>query len=595
MNVFLFCSTGTFGQLFQAPDFTDRILHFHTDINVQKNGELNVTEYITIYNGNGQGNAANNDIQRGIVRDFPTVYTDKNGYKVNTGFSLKSVSRNEVTEPYIKEMLINGERIMIGKSDVFIDTGVYTYKLEYITNQQIRFDTVKDELYWNVNGNGWVFTADSISCAIRFPEGAKIFEFDCYTGVQGSTDKDCRGSKISDNEIFFTSTRRMNAYEGLTVAAAVEKGILIQPGKAEEAVSFLKANYILPFLSALLIFLFGFYYNAWRKKGRDPKQGTIFPQFEPPAGLSPADTGYIRDQKYTSRLFAATLVDAAVHKELEISVDRVGTIFKANEYTFKKPDKVEGVNTAEKIRQYGFSMNDIYGEKAKSGTYNPVFKRLNASLEKTLKDKFLLTKKSKPAKRGMFALNSGFGYIGIVLFLLGLVVSFFFTVNFFSKPVFILTVCLMLAILLVNIIFIRIMKAYTKEGRAITDHILGFKMYLEQAEQKMYNMLTPPEKNLELFEKYLPYAIALGVENEWAEKFDSIIQQAITAGYQPAYFMVSSGSFSNNFNVAAMSAGISSGLSSTISSASTPPSSSSGSGGGGSSGGGGGGGGGGGW
>jgi hypothetical protein len=294
-------------------------------------------------------------------------------------------------------------------------------------------------------------------------------------------------------------------------------------------------------------------------------------------------------------LFAATLVDAAVHKDLEIAVDRAGTIFKTNEYTFKKPDKTAGDGTAGKISRYGFPITDIYGEKAKSGTYNPTFKSLNTSLEKTLKDRFLLTQKSKPGARGMFALNSGFGYLGIVLFILALIVSFFFTVNFFSKPVFIITVCLMVAILLVNIIFIRIMKAYTKEGRAVTDHILGFKMYLAQAEQRMYNMLTPPEKNLELFEKYLPYAIALGVENEWAEKFDSIIQKAIAEGYQPAYFRGSSGSFGNNFNVAAMSAGISSGLSSTISSASTPPSSSSGSGGGGSSGGGGGGGGGGGW
>ncbi len=577
------------------PDYSDRILQFHTDIAVQRNGDLNVTEYITVYNGNGHGNSANNDIQRGIVRDFPTVYTDKDGYKVKTGFSLKQVSRNDMAEPYITEMLVNGERIMIGKSDVFIDTGVYTYKLEYITNQQVRFDTAKDELYWNVNGNGWVFTADSISCSIRFPEGANIFEYDCYTGVQGSTEKDCRSRKASGNEIFFSSTRRMNAYEGLTVAAAIEKGVLIAPGKAASTWLFLKANYILPFLSALLLFLFGFYFSAWRKKGRDPKQGTIFPQFEPPAGLTPADTGYILDQKYRSRLFAASLVDAAVNKDLEISVDRVGTIFKTNEYTFLKPDKVEGVGTAEKISQYGFSLHEIYGEKAKSGTYNPVFKNLNTTLEKNLKDKFLLTKKTKPGARGMFALNSGFGYLGMVLFFLGLIVSFFFTVNFFSKQVFIITVFLMLAILLVNIIFMRIMKAYTKEGRAITDHILGFKMYLEQAEQRMYNMLTPPEKNLELFEKYLPYAIALGVENEWAEKFDSIIQQAIAEGYQPAYFRGSAGSFSNNFNVAAMSAGISSGLSSTISSASTPPSSSSGSSGGGSSGGGGGGGGGGGW
>jgi uncharacterized membrane protein len=221
---------------------------------------------------------------------------------------------------------------------------------------------------------------------------------------------------------------------------------------------------------------------------------------------------------------------------------------------------------------------------------------LNSSLEKTLKDRFLFTKKAKPGVRAMFAKNSGYGYLGIVLLFLALIVSFFFTVNFFSRPVFIITICLFISILLLNIIFIRIMGAYTLEGRAVTDHILGFKMYLEQADQRVYNMLTPPEKSLDLFEKYLPYAIALGVENAWAEKFDSIIQHAIDTGYQPAYFRGNASSFSNNFNVAAMSAGISSGLSSTISSAATPPSSSSsGSGGGGSSGGGGGGGGGGGW
>jgi hypothetical protein len=215
--------------------------------------------------------------------------------------------------------------------------------LEYTTNNQVRFDSTKDELYWNVNGTGWVFTADSISCIIRFPEGAKIFEFDCYTGLQGSTESDCQGNKLSDNEIFFYAGRRMNAYEGLTVAAAIQKGILTAPGKTAGAWNFIKSNYIIPFLSALFIFLFSFYYKAWRKKGRDPQQGTIFPQFEPPPGLTPADTGFILDQKYKPRLFAATLVDAAVNKELEISVDRVGTLFKTYEYSFRKPDIVEGV------------------------------------------------------------------------------------------------------------------------------------------------------------------------------------------------------------------------------------------------------------
>jgi uncharacterized membrane protein len=149
--------------------------------------------------------------------------------------------------------------------------------------------------------------------------------------------------------------------------------------------------------------------------------------------------------------------------------------------------------------------------------------------------------------------------------------------------------------LIVHLVFRSIMSAYTKEGRQLVDHLLGFRMYLAQAEKHVYNQLAPPERTLELFEKYLPYAIALEVENEWSSKFDDIVAKAIAEGYTPGYYSVSGGRM-HHFTASELSRGISSGLSSTVSSASTPPSSSrGGSSGGGRSGGGGGGGGGGGW
>jgi len=136
------------------------------------------------------------------------------------------------------------------------------------------------------------------------------------------------------------------------------------------------------------------------------------------------------------------------------------------------------------------------------------------------------------------------------------------------------------------------MRAYTKEGRKLTDEVLGFKLYLETAEQKRFDTLNPPGMTMQLFEKYLPYAIALDCENEWSAKFEHVIQQAIESGYQPVFYRMQG----STFNASSFTSGFSSGISSTIASASTPPSSSSGgSGGGGSSGGGGGGGGGGGW
>jgi len=135
--------------------------------------------------------------------------------------------------------------------------------------------------------------------------------------------------------------------------------------------------------------------------------------------------------------------------------------------------------------------------------------------------------------------------------------------------------------------------APTPEGRAVLDHVAGFKQYLSITERERLDRMTPPKDTPEIFEKYLPYAIALGVENRWAERFAGVLAAAAASGHQG--FLWYSGSSSPWDNPTGFADSVGSSLSSTISSASTAPGSSSGSGGGGSSGGGGGGGGGGGW
>lgn len=136
------------------------------------------------------------------------------------------------------------------------------------------------------------------------------------------------------------------------------------------------------------------------------------------------------------------------------------------------------------------------------------------------------------------------------------------------------------------------MKAPTIKGRQAIDQIEGLKLYLSIAEKDRLNQLNPPEKTPEVFEKFLPYALALDVEQEWCEQFADVVASARAEnGYVPTWYT------GGNFATKGVS-GIASSLgaiSSSISSSSSPPGSSSGGGGGGSSGGGGGGGGGGGW
>ncbi len=72
------------------------------------------------------------------------------------------------------------------------------------------------------------------------------------------------------------------------------------------------------------------------------------------------------------------------------------------------------------------------------------------------------------------------------------------------------------------------------------------------AEEKRLEMLNPPEKTPELFEKLLPYAIALDCENIWGEKFAAVLAAAsyvAPAWYVGQNFAVNRfDSFSNDLN-----------------------------------------------
>jgi uncharacterized membrane protein len=133
------------------------------------------------------------------------------------------------------------------------------------------------------------------------------------------------------------------------------------------------------------------------------------------------------------------------------------------------------------------------------------------------------------------------------------------------------------------------------------DRVDGFKMFLTAVDADRLQTLQttiPPEKTPQLFERFLPYALALGVEHAWAEQFSQVLARAVAAGagggtsYSPSWY---AGAGFASFSASEFTSSFSSSFSSAVSSSSAAPGSSSGSGGGGSSGGGGGGGGGGGW
>jgi uncharacterized membrane protein len=180
-----------------------------------------------------------------------------------------------------------------------------------------------------------------------------------------------------------------------------------------------------------------------------------------------------------------------------------------------------------------------------------------------------------------------------------------FALPFFAAEVFVLytisqsspaLATLPIVVAAVNIVFYHLLKAPTSLGRRMLDKIEGFKMFLAATEADRLQRMHPAGRTPELYEKFLPYALALGVEQQWTEQFSDVLSRAAQpdgrAGYHPRWY---SGSNWDGARIGGFAGSMGDSLSGAISSSSSAPGSSSGGGGGGSSGGGGGGGGGGAW
>lgn len=611
------------------------IASFVSDVTVAADGGLTVRETITV-------NAEGSQIRRGILRDFPTAYTRPGGTRVHVGFEVLKVERDGNSEPFSVESLSNGRRIRIGDEDVFLTYGRHSYDIYYKTSRQIGFFDSFDELYWNVTGNGWTLPILNATAIIRLPAGAEISWNAVYTGAYGEAGGDAEVTQTSGARFAARTTRALGEGEGFTVAVAWQKGVVAPPTASE-----LRQNWILDNLGyfgliATLLIVAVYYLYAWFRVGRDPPRGNVFPHFRPPDGLGPAGVRYIWRQGFDDKAFAAAVVGLAVKGRANISDD--GGTFSI--------EKLRGSGKENLTRSESALFAGLPGSTlVLKQTSHSAVGTARSALMGALKDEYdgIMFLRNFGWFAAGFAVSlaglviSGFmmpeGEGAIVLFTTlfssvwwGVILAVgFSTVKgvFGSSSIWLRIRSLMGLVFLIpfvgagvavpaltwfaegmspamkwfiagsillagfNFMFYWLLRAATPSGRKVLDQIEGFRMYLTTAEEERLKVLNPPERTPQLFERYLPYAMALDCENEWSDKFTAVLAATAAAGAATsagAWYHGSSGFGSRDFTDS-----IGSSLASSISSAATAPGSSSGSGGGGFSGGGGGGGGGSGW
>lgn len=550
----------------------EKINSFHTDLTVAPDGQLTVTEEITIH-------AEGVQFKRGIVRRLPLIFIDHNGRKRRVKYNLVAVQADGASSPYHTETESDFFALYVGDKDSFIPRGDHAYRITYTTKGQVGFFPNFDEIYWNVNGNGWNFAIDSISALIHLPAAAQVRQTACYTGAQGSTERACSDSIIDAHTVRFLG-RAMGAYEGLTVAVGFQKGVVAEPPPP----SFLEKNAVPLVGGFITLLLLLYYFLTWFRFGRDPDMPTVIPLFEAPNNLSPASVAMVMKGRFDNDQITPAMINLAVKGFIRIEEEKekmlLGLITKET-YTLEKLKPGSGLPREEQeLLNHMFGSGQ--GNFVIDGTYSPGVQSMASAFRGTLRDQWhgFLNKGN----------NYRFWWIPILTVIVCAIALLVLHDSYWGEHDGWYVVAFVLANVILFLLYHYLIKRPSEEKQALRSRLNGFKMYLGAAEEKQLQHFNPPAMTPEVFEKYLPYAIAFGVEEVWGDRFQDMIAKALVPpDYRPGWYGGSIGHFGS------FSSHVNASFSSSMSSSSTPPSSSGGSGGGGSSGGGGGGGGGGGW
>jgi uncharacterized membrane protein len=518
-----------------------RIADFQDTILVNQHAVVTVKERITlVFIGEWHG------IHRTIPVEYPgprgtnyTLFLDVTGVTDGNGHKLKYESRKKGDYRDLK-IYIPGA----------VDT-TRTVEIDYTLRDAIRFFEDHDEFYWNVTGNDWPVPIDHATARVSFPvSAAGSLRAQAFTGVYGSTGHEAT-SDVNGPDVSFETTNPLPMRGGLTIDVYVPKGILHEPSALTRALWFLGSNPIafLPFMTL------GVMFGLWWYKGRDPDAGvSVAPLYEPPPDISPAEAGTLLDDKIDPRDITSTIVDLAVrgYIKIEETVDK-GLLFHHKDYIFhllKPHEQWSGLAPHERVM-----LENIYAGGGTQTRLSSLKNHFYTAIP-TIRTDIM----SALRRKGMYLVDpeSANAYsLGAIV----VIVAPFVLIQFLGwKDVFSSVGLLLLSGAISAVIwwlFARQMTAKTRKGARTLVSVLGFQEFMNRVDADRLKRMPP-----DTFEKYLPYAMALGVEHQWAQAFTGIIKDPPNwyaspngmVGFSPLFFTSSMHSMATDMHQVFVSA-----------------------------------------
>ncbi|MGH9704850.1 MAG: DUF2207 domain-containing protein [Candidatus Acidiferrales bacterium] len=520
-----------------------RIQNFDVSIEVQPDATCIVTEIIQAkFTGEWHG----------LYRTIPVQYTTQRGFGYTLFLDLLSITGDSGDPLKYEVSTQRGYK----KFKIYVPGAVNatrTVTLRYRVEDGLRFFDDHDELYWNITGNEWDVPIDHATARIVLPQGVTGVRTLVFTGAYGSREQDA-DVDVTGNIIQIHMRRRLDFHEGLTAVIGWGKGFVHEPGWPQHALLFLRSNW--PLVIPILVFFFMLW--MWSTRGRDPRLRPIAVQYEPPQGLSPGEVGTLADNRADMRDITATIVDLAVRGYLTIEqteTDQMLGLVHHRSYSFhlKKPSgEWDSLKPHEQTLLSalfdGGSSDSVTLMELQNHFYTHLPTIRNRIFDGLMDSKYYLHRPDKVRNSYI-----GGGVVaGILLVWLGGAASGALNISPLTGVISGISTGLIIAA------FGLVMPARTDAGARALEGVLGFETFLSRVEEPRFERVV---KTPEMFEKFLPFAMALGVEKKWVRAFANIYLQPPSwysgpygAGFQPIYFVNDLGMMSHQAGSAMASA-----------------------------------------
>ncbi len=477
------------------------VTRWETTAHVDSDGSARITEKIT-YQFSG--------VYHGVYRDIPIDYPGPQGSNYSLFVKVDQIT-DAIGNPLKYEKSTKNGFL---KLKVTVPGAVDASKMvifEYSIANVVKFFEDHEEFYWNVTGNDSPLPIEHASAMVFLPENTSGYlQAQAYSGVYGS--KERARAAVQGPVATAETDSPLPMHGGLTIDVYIPKDLMKEPGAFTKAGWFVRANPVLSFP----LWAFAVMFTFWWLKGRDPDPGiSVAPMYEPPEKMGPAEVGTLVDDRIDPRDITAVMVDLAVRGYIKIvETQHKGLLFNTKDYDLQL---VKDRATWDGLADYERTMLDRIFATGTTTRVSDLKNHFYTAIP-LIKQEVMGALKAK----GMYSLDpdSAMSYVGWAVVLVAgpfALLQWLQVTDFFNAPV-LMIVCGIIAVAII-VLFARQLSATSLKGARTKVQILGFQEFMNRVDADRLKRMPP-----DTFEKFLPFAMALGVEHRWAKAFEGIIQ-----------------------------------------------------------------------